>query len=464
MKLEDSMSRKYGVLNCPPTEDSAAICHKRVDCEYVDLSQIFRQQSKDFSKQFAHIYAVRLSSLRDPLVKRASAKWGSDVKVCRLVELEKAEGEKCVIIGTLFLDQRLKPSILKDISEEAQLIPQPIRTNFVSDTDTLILEDELQRIVLHGSLDVHKVVTGVVCAVLGKEEAEGGKFLVEDWCFAGVETIPPLISPPKDDQFVVLVSCLDLAGGTDLLSTQLLIDWLSGMLGEPADQERAAKVVRVILAGNSVRSDVEKKEDKVTKTTTIESSSSSLSAVKLLDGFLNQLVQFVDVDIMPGEFDPTNHTLPQQPLHYCMFPNASRFKSLHGVTNPYSCLVNGRRITGTSGQPVMDIIRFTRMSDPLDTLHQTLEWGHLSPTSPDTLPCYPFYERDPFILEARPDVYFAGNQETFQTKLVETLNGDGEVHKVRLICLPSFAKTATCAVVNLANLDCHTMNFEVGMQ
>ncbi|KAG8337329.1 DNA polymerase delta subunit 2 [Homalodisca vitripennis] len=33
--------------------------------------------------------------------------------------------------------------------------------------------------------------------------------------------------------------------------------------------------------------------------------------------------QFIDVDVMPGEFDPTNHTLPQQPLHYCMFPKVS---------------------------------------------------------------------------------------------------------------------------------------------
>lgn len=79
MKPEDSMSLKYGVLNCPPTEDTASICKKRFNCDYVDLSQIFCQQTKDFSKQFAHIYAVRLNSMRAPLIKRASAKWG---KLC----------------------------------------------------------------------------------------------------------------------------------------------------------------------------------------------------------------------------------------------------------------------------------------------------------------------------------------------------------------------------------------------
>lgn len=43
---------------------------------------------------------------------------GQDVNIYRLVDLPEANGEKCVIIGTLFLDQRLKPSILKEISEE----------------------------------------------------------------------------------------------------------------------------------------------------------------------------------------------------------------------------------------------------------------------------------------------------------------------------------------------------------
>lgn len=61
----------------------------------------------------------------------------------------------------------MKPSILRDISEELQLQPQPQLSNFADDSDKLILEDELQRIRLFGKIDVHKVVTGIVVAVLG---------------------------------------------------------------------------------------------------------------------------------------------------------------------------------------------------------------------------------------------------------------------------------------------------------
>lgn len=56
---------------------------------------------------------------------------------------------------------------MKELSEETQLVPQPARFNFADDADQLILEDELQRIRLFGKLDVHRMVTGVVCAVLG---------------------------------------------------------------------------------------------------------------------------------------------------------------------------------------------------------------------------------------------------------------------------------------------------------
>lgn len=44
------------------------------------------------------------------------------------------------------------------------------RTHFVHDTDSLVLEDELQRIKLSGDcINVHEVVTGVVTALLGNK-------------------------------------------------------------------------------------------------------------------------------------------------------------------------------------------------------------------------------------------------------------------------------------------------------
>ena len=42
-------------------------------------------------------------------------------------------------------------------------------------------------------------------------------------------------------------------------------------------------------------------------------------------------------------------------------------------------------------------------------------------TAPDTLGCFPYVDKhkDPFVIQALPHVYFAGNQPAFQTKLLE---------------------------------------------
>lgn len=49
----------------------------------------------------------------------------------------------------------------------------------------------------------------------------------------------------------------------------------------------------------------------------------------------------VPVDVMPGQYDPTNYTLPQQPLHRCMFPLSVPFPTLQLVSNPFQAVVDG---------------------------------------------------------------------------------------------------------------------------
>ncbi|GLG95569.1 DNA polymerase delta small subunit [Gryllus bimaculatus] len=425
--------------------------HVRADGSYTDKSQKFIQQAKDFTKQYAHIYAVRLVRTRDALTKRIHEKWGVDIPVKKLIDLNEEDNEQCVIIGTLFKHQELKPSILKEISEEHQLAPQPPRKNFVDEEDQLILEDEQERIRLIGKLNVHSVVTGVVCAVLGKDTGDG-KFEVVDYCW------PNVLPRVREPLFIVLVSGLGLANNADaLLPLQLLTDWISGLLGDPEEQRNQAQAVRLIIAGNSVRDCAPHKVSAITNAFKIDVED-TLNATRHLDDFLHQLVSFIDVDVMPGEHDPANHMLPQQPLHFCMFPKANTFETLHCKTNPYECEVANCRVLGTSGQPVNDVAAYSKVEDPLTILQQTLEWGHIAPTCPDTLSGFPYYDEDPFIITECPDVYFAGNQPAFQTKLYEGPEGQ----RTRLVCIPSFAKTHSCVVVELNSLDCYPVSFGAG--
>ena len=121
-----------------------------------------------------------------------------------------------------------------------------------------------------------------------------------------------------------------------------------------------------------------------------------------LDDLLVQLTGSINTDLMPGANDPATAVLPQQPLHRCMFPQAGRYPTLQSVTNPYSCTLGGRRLLATAGQAVRDVLRNTDMTDPLDAMESCLRWGHVAPTCPDTLGCYPYTDQDPFVLDHLP--------------------------------------------------------------
>lgn len=235
-----------------------------------------------------------------------------------------------------------------------------------------------------------------------------------------------------------------------------------------------SKIARVIIAGNSVRIQPERKQPAISLISKTVVANDTIEAVKLLDCFLLQLCQLIDVDVMPGKNDPANHILPQQPMHHCLFPKAMTYKSLHNVSNPYECDVDGIKILGSSGQPVTDILAFSDIEQSIVALEKCLEWGHIAPTAPDTLGCYPFYENDPFIIEKCPHVMFAGNQDTYATKLVTgnilccfqnfinitffiLLGNDGQI--VRLICIPEFASSFTAVVLNLKNLETEAITF-----
>ncbi|XP_045116408.1 DNA polymerase delta subunit 2-like [Portunus trituberculatus] len=421
---------------------------ERMKATYSNLSNRFKVWGKkDMSRQYCLIYGARLEKMRPLVLSKAVERWGSEVKVKRLHDLAgDGEGEKCIIIGTLYKKQELKPSILKEISEEYQLMPQPVVKNYVGESDEIILEDEVQRIHLIGNIDVPTLVTGLVVAVLGKA-SEGGKFHVEEMCYAG---LPDAVKQEEltQDRFVMLVSGLELSKSTDqLLPMELMVDYFTGHLGCPEEQEEVASICRVIIAGNSVHNTLGEKDH-----------SEVMKVVRELDDLLLQIASSCPVDLMPGELDPTNHLLPQQPFHPCVLPKVRGYATMQGVTNPYECEVGGRVLVGTSGQNVENVSRCTTLQDPLEVMERLCEWGHLAPTAPDSLSTYPYYKEDPFIMTHCPDIFFAGNQEAFASKTVEVSG-----HKVLLVSVPKFNTTGTCVLVNLRTLECQPVEFSFGV-
>jgi len=172
---------------------------------------------------------------------------------------------------------------------------------------------------------------------------------------------------------------------------------------------------------------------------------------------MSQLASSVHVDLMPGESDPSNFSLPQQPLHPCLFPSSRTYSTFSCVTNPCKFVTDGVSMLGTSGQNIHDLLKYSHAPQTIDHLENTLRWRNLAPTAPDTLGCYPFDDDDPFVIQECPHVYFAANQSQFQTREIQGEEGQ----MVRLVLVPSFAHTQTIVLVNLNNLQVHPIQFSI---
>ncbi|XP_023245550.1 DNA polymerase delta small subunit-like [Copidosoma floridanum] len=432
--------------------------YDRQTVSYADLTERYKKEGDSYMKQFASLYVKRLDELSSVLKQKVREKWGSNVDLIPLSELENQNGKRCVIIGTLYKHQTNKPSILQELSEEHQMTAPAPKVHYCLEEDQLFLEDQTSRIKLTGDkVDVKESVTGVVCAVIGAENKKS-TFEVEDWCFPGCLPQKEISSKPVGK--LVILSGLELATNPPDLSLSLLVEWISGLAGTTEYQKNEAFIVRVVIAGNSIKACADQHLSKGLLSGRAEdaANANNMSEGKeRLDTLLETLGSNCYVTILPGQFDVTTLMMPQNAMHPGSFPKARRFKSINGVTNPWIGTISDRIVVGTAGLPIQDIQKVCGLStvEPIEWLQRSVEWRHLCPTAPDTIPCIPFCKSDPFILRECPDIYFAGNMEKYDTRLYQGNEGQ----KIRLICVPKFANDKTAVLVDLETLDATPISF-----
>lgn len=238
----------------------------------------------------------------------------------------------------------------------------PPRPKYLSDRDTVTLEDESGRISLtaESSALIRKqgLVTGVVCALLGRE-GDKGEFEVLDVCYpewsddSDSASIPrglPITSNSR--RYVALVSGLNVSHkDSSLLNSELLVDFLSGGLGSSS-----SRIVRTIIAGNSVGRqpalfsglsvsiEPGQSTTRTKKTAAQAAAEEANNPLKVLDALLSGLAANMEIDIMPGEKDPATYSMPQQHMLPALLPHTTRYTETVSMrTNPYECELEGCR-------------------------------------------------------------------------------------------------------------------------
>lgn len=446
---------------------------------------------KNYDRQFSQLYFYRLGKMRQHVVKSSKKKWPG-TKIVRIVDAPEG-GEDVTIIGTLYKEMKLKPSILDEYVKDRALGAHVGRTRFISSDDRLILEDDGSRISLIGSpdlLNVGSLVTGIVAGIRG-HALPNGDFEVSGVCFASMapqKSIPKSNNNSNKPSYVLLASGITTAGGnqgeatTDHSSLRLamLLEYLNGNLGGEMERGKlVSKIAHVVIAGGILPTS--SSSSSILQPTNYSSEhlkTMAAASIQEADMHLTEIAAAVPLDVMPGPYDPANYSLPQQPLHPCLLPVAGRFSSVVRATNPHEFEVDDVVFLGTSGQNVDDVCRYSSLGGEdndndseqhrdqddaggrVEVLEEMLKWRHLVPTAPDTLSTYPYHDSDPFILESSPHVFFAGGQPRFGTKVVDGEDGQ----KVRLVSVPSFAESGCVVLVNLRDLSCKPLYFSSKME
>ncbi|ODV90716.1 hypothetical protein CANCADRAFT_31590 [Tortispora caseinolytica NRRL Y-17796] len=183
------------------------------------------------------------------------------------------------------------------------------------------------------------------------------------------------------------------------------------------------------------------------------------------DNFLAELATSIPVDVMPGAHDPSITSWPQQPLHKALFAKSRQLfdKSLTMVGNPNWWDIDSVVCLGTSGQNIDDMKKYRPNAldiGALDMMELTLRLRHCAPSAPDTLWAVPMTDADPFLMSKSPHVYFVGNQDRFETKMVTGESGQ----TTRLIAIPSFAATGQIVLMNLHTFECELINLLQGFE
>ncbi len=243
----------------------------------------------------------------------------------------------------------------------------------------------------------------VVCLSLFKSRR--GFFIVKDLSYPDI----PLRSPRKAQEHVCAALLSDLhIGSKEFMRPEFdrFLLWLNGKHGSGSMRTLAGRIKYIIVAGDLV--DGIGVYPKQIDELAVKSLSEQY---RLAAGFLEQIPDYIELIIIPGNHDASRKALPQPalPKEYLKILEGSR--RLLSLGNPASVRIHGVDFLIYHGRSLDDVLATVpglSFSSPENAMRLLLKARHLAPVYGKRTPIAP-EKRDFLVIDRVPDVFLAGH-------------------------------------------------------
>ncbi|MBS7647623.1 MAG: DNA-directed DNA polymerase II small subunit [Candidatus Bathyarchaeia archaeon] len=305
--------------------------------------------------------------------------------------LKAAPNTKLKVIGMITEKREVKQKIIltiEDLQASATvLVPQNASTDLINKARTLLLDQ-------------------VVCLSVTKTR---GELLIVD------DIILPDIAPKTQNKaqfpvYAVLTS--DMHVGSVKFQKEAFnrfVLWLNGKYGNKEMREIASHVKYVLIAGDIVDGiGVYPNQVKELAIKDI------YGQYKLAAEFIEQIPDYIEVVIIPGNHDASRKALPQPPISDAFLEPLRESRSVYSVGNPCTISLHKVEVLLYHGRSLDDVVSTVPGMDythPEKAMTLLLQSRHLAPVYGGKNPLSP-ETKDYLVIERVPDVFHAGHIHT----------------------------------------------------
>jgi len=243
----------------------------------------------------------------------------------------------------------------------------------------------------------------VVCVVAVK--GRNDLLVLEDVLFPDV----PQKTPHKASIPVYAALISDLHVGSKLFMHEefnRFLLWLNGKLGNTYQREVASKVKYVIIAGDIVDGiGVYPGQAKELAIKDI------YQQYNLASKFIEQIPDYIELIIIPGNHDATRKALPQPAIPKGHAENLYQARKVRSLGNPCIISLHGVELLVYHGRSLDDIVATApnqSFNKPGKAMKLLLQCRHLAPIYGQKTPISP-EKRDFMVIERVPDIFHAGH-------------------------------------------------------